>query len=335
MKPELFLALNILSALAWGQPISLESTTIHPFSSEIFNYWRGSKVSGINPEYAFNVTVYHEYPKEYFNANELLVEQNSGDLNGDLYFILRSFLLPLECQPWVDDIKKFDCKNREQTEVDNLVSKHIVTFDKRFGPYGHCLLHGKGEQQHYRCLCYKQLSCRSLLPRFCTSKVGFEDVREGHGTCLPTSTDEDFVWWRFNLARKFGGQWYSTPRRGQCKPKRIEVKEGQQLVRDGQSSPCSWQIQETVSTIKSSCLRARIIKGVSKQNSGCFSTCDSLKRKNVTKYDLCFSRCMMYTILGPDSDKVKVDSSSGLPNKILTDLFHSAFDNITGCPQLY
>jgi len=123
MKPELFLALNILSALAWGQPISLESTTIHPFSSEIFNYWRGSKVSGINPEYAFNVTVYHEYPKEYFNANELLVEQNSGDLNGDLYFILRSFLLPLECQPWVDDIKKFDCKNREQTEVDNLVSK--------------------------------------------------------------------------------------------------------------------------------------------------------------------------------------------------------------------
>lgn len=91
-------------------------------------------------------------------------------------------------------------------------------------------------------------------------QVGFEDVREGHGTCLPTSTDEDFVWWRFNLARKFGGQWYSTPRRGQCKPKRIEVKEGQQLVRDGQSSPCSWQIQETVSTIKSSCLRARIIK---------------------------------------------------------------------------
>jgi len=85
MKPELFLALNILSALAWGQPISLESTTIHPFSSEIFNYWRGSKVSGINPEYAFNVTVYHEYPKEYFNANELLV-CNYG-------LVLRKFVL--------------------------------------------------------------------------------------------------------------------------------------------------------------------------------------------------------------------------------------------------
>lgn len=59
----------------------------------------------INPLHRERLTVFHEYEPKFESVG--LENQNSGDLNGDAFFVLRSFLLPVECVSH-NPIAKFD-----------------------------------------------------------------------------------------------------------------------------------------------------------------------------------------------------------------------------------
>ena len=54
-----------------------------------------SSSHGAMPTNATNITVYHEYDPRFESLG--LRDQDTGDADGDAYFVLRSLLLPIEC----------------------------------------------------------------------------------------------------------------------------------------------------------------------------------------------------------------------------------------------
>merc|ERR1712185_18285 len=93
-----------------------------------------SVIAQVPPQFATNLTLYREgspaLPLD-------LINQDTGDVLGDAYFVLRGLMLPVECKSksWM---AHFDCDNPEQNSTSNVVSQNIVTVDSRFGPYGSC-----------------------------------------------------------------------------------------------------------------------------------------------------------------------------------------------------
>eukprot|EP00729_Bicosta_minor_P001393 gene1393-9813_t len=87
----------------------------------------------IDPAYAKNVTLYHVNEKNYSTAP---VNMNTADINGDIYFDLRTRGLPLECGPWINQSfwSRLDCVNSE-VNVDPstlAITKIILEVDTRY-----------------------------------------------------------------------------------------------------------------------------------------------------------------------------------------------------------
>mmetsp|Transcript_71252 Transcript_71252/g.185398 ORF Transcript_71252/g.185398 Transcript_71252/m.185398 type:complete len:365 (+) Transcript_71252:68-1162(+) len=95
--------------------------------------------SKIDPRYAMNVTVYHLHPKK---TGARPINMDTGDAEGDLYFYLDEFLLPLECVNAAskDNFSGGDCKNPERVDPDLVVSKVDLEVDSRFTAYSACNL---------------------------------------------------------------------------------------------------------------------------------------------------------------------------------------------------
>eukprot|EP00662_Eupelagonemidae_sp_cell21_P055925 gene55925-63768_t len=138
----------------------------------------------VDPAYAVNVTLYHEYQPRY--ARLALRDQDSGDLAGDAYFVLRSFLLPVECASG-SPAARSDCDNPEQNNTaTNVVSQMRVVADSRWGPYGECNVAGGV----YSCVCRDGRA----RPHPCNASVGRTDVAARRpGDVPPTARDPDWA----------------------------------------------------------------------------------------------------------------------------------------------
>lgn len=269
----------------------------------------------INPLYKISLIVYHEYQPQFESLG--LANQNTGDLNGDAFFVLRSFLLPVECNS-TDPAAKFDCDNPEQNNTNtNVISKHIVDVDDRFGDYGKCnVVNGS----FYVCVC----GDNPLLPQPCNASVGRSDVASRYDKNPPKPSDEDWKWWRVNLARKIGGNWYSTLAKGEC------------TNRTGKSNgngECYWQLNQTVRRIQSACLLQRVGSAVVKQNTSCFDACPQPGNSS----SVCYSDCFMTTLLSPAASSHLITPVDGVPNSIIQLAWDNAFDyrdaQQGGCPD--
>ena len=83
-----------------------------------------SAFAQIDPAHKQTLTLYHETQPEFQALG--LKNQDTGDLFGDLYFVLRSVALPVECSS-KNPLAKFDCDNPEQNETaTNVISQNIV-----------------------------------------------------------------------------------------------------------------------------------------------------------------------------------------------------------------
>lgn len=83
------------------------------------------------------LTVYHVNP---ISAGAIPIDQDTGDIPGDLYFYLGDFLLPLECaNKTAAAIAGFDCGNVERTG-DLVVTKVDMEIDKNVSGYMACNL---------------------------------------------------------------------------------------------------------------------------------------------------------------------------------------------------
>ena len=261
-----------------------------------------------DPAYAINLTLFHEYPPQFEQLG--LVNQDTGDLRGDAYFALRGFMLPVECAS-SDPLAHFDCDNPEQNASDiNVVSQHLVTADSRFGPYGAC----NEQDGKYTCVCNHG--------RPCGAAVGNADVYTREPA--PPAGSEDWRWWRVNLARKTGGNWYSTHAAGEC----TESGPG------GGAAGCTWKVVENARRITSRCLLGRVATAVASQNATCFNLC--AQPTNLSS--VCWVDCFMATALGPAGGERLIDGDKeGVNIGVLIAAWQGAFAAVAsgGCPDAY
>ena len=195
--------------------------------------------------HAVNLTVYHEYPPQFESLG--LVNQDTGDLQGDAFFVLRGFLLPIECKSH-DPEAHNDCNNPEQNASNiNVVSEHLVRVDSRFGPYGRC----NEASGQYSC------DCGTYSRRMrCGAPVGRAEVSTRYDHREPPTGSPAWKFWRVNLARKTGGYWYSTHKVGECHSEgvRREGDEWREGVGEDAPRSCTWQVIRNERRI-TSCVR--------------------------------------------------------------------------------
>ena len=260
--------------------------------------------------HAVNITLFHEYPPQYASLG--LANQNSGDILGDAFFVLRGFMLPVECRSG-DPMAKFDCDNPEQNaSTVNVVSQHIVTVDSRFGDYGRCNV--RDGQYHCSCGGY-------VFPKPCNASVGRAEIATRYSHHTIRSGSEPWKFWRVNLARKLGGHWYSTTASGEC------------TAAPTQGGACTWKVVADVRKITTRCLLGRVAATVIRHNATCFHGCPQPTNAS----SVCWVECLMATALGPDGGKRLVTPDAGIGTALLVDAWKGAFDQpeAGGCPNAY
>jgi hypothetical protein len=82
-----------------------------------------------------NITIFHINPQSY---GTLPFNMDAGDAAGDLYFLMRSVVSPIEC---AQDPTAEDCTDAEVVSASLVATKLLMTVDSDYGPYGHCEYH--------------------------------------------------------------------------------------------------------------------------------------------------------------------------------------------------
>lgn len=266
----------------------------------------------IDPRYATNLTLYREGAAAVEKLG--LVNQDTGDVLGDSYFVLRGLMLPVECRS-SNPLAHFDCDNPEQNSTSNIVSQHVVAVDSRFGPYGSCNANQKTGT--YSCNCGSSI----FKQKPCGAPVGHVDVatrEEGH---KPPPGSEAWEFWRVNLAIKIGGSWYSTHEAGHCT--------------DGGEAACTWRVLSTPREIVAECLETRVAEAIQAYNTSCFSGCPQPQNASTA----CVVNCYYSTLLGPNGGTGTIAPSDGMPVDLVQAAWIRAFATADpekgGCPDAH
>ena len=169
------------------------------------------------------LTVFHVNPLSYGTTP---LNMDTGDAIGDLYFTMRSVVLPLECAAAP---KGPDCANAEVVSSDLVVTKLELEVRPPFGPYGHCNVCVNGTDHEGNNTCTEGVywcRCDFTADHQCGPSVGMENVSKAHpSVCFPWSPD--YACWRSKTATKLPGLWYSTDSLGWC-------------GEDGDRPGCTW-----------------------------------------------------------------------------------------------
>ena len=258
--------------------------------------------TALDPAHAANLTLYHETAAGAASLG--LVNQDTGDVRGDAYFVLRSLILPVEC---AGKGPKFDCGNPEANSTQNVVSRNTVTVDTRFGTYASCTVGSSG----YHC-------------GGSSTSVGRQDVKArelSHGH--PRSGAAPWEWWRLNLAVKMGtplpAYWFSTVAGGDCDAAGADPK------------TCTWRLVATDRKIVAKCLEQRVTDAVRKVDPGCFSACPQPQNASTA----CVVTCYMGAILGPTGGTALLQLGQGVDPTLIAEAWEAAFDSADrgGCPD--
>lgn len=88
----------------------------------------------IDPKHAVNLTLYHVHPR---SVGAVPVDMDLGDVDGDLFFYLGEFLLPIECSTKAF-FSEFDCTNFERVDPNLIISEVMLEVDSRWTNYSAC-----------------------------------------------------------------------------------------------------------------------------------------------------------------------------------------------------
>eukprot|EP01044_Picomonas_judraskeda_P030425 COSAG03_NODE_10940_length_620_cov_1.126679_1_plen_182_part_01 len=155
---------------------------------------------------------------------------------------------------------------------DLVISKVVVEIDMQYlqqhGLYAECNVnetgHGTGPPV-YTCLCHSDGSSNGL----CNHSIGVQTVRSLPWYRLPKPGSPAPDFWRYNLAQRIGGQWWSTV--GAVNG----VGGGECTAGRGSPAGCTWRLVATVKVVGKACadrsMNAAVVKAG--QGAGCFSRC--------------------------------------------------------------
>lgn len=139
----------------------------------------------ILPESEMDLTVYHVNP---LSAGAIPIDQDTGDIPGDLYFYLGDFLLPEECKnKTAAMIAGFDCGNVERTG-DLVVTKVDMVIDKNVSGYMACnLCNGTDPFTQKPCKVGSYIcDCQDRAYGCDRTKVGVQDIFQTYAPTQPT-----------------------------------------------------------------------------------------------------------------------------------------------------
>jgi len=285
----------------------------------------GADVERVDPRYAVNLTLYHVNPlKEGVEP----VNMDTSDLPGDIFFDLRSVVLPVECASpyaWPGD-----CENQEMVGDDLVISKLLVEADARWGEYGMCNVcgaDGRDPFSHMRCTPNEYFcTCRNKIgyglepcPDSVTSKVGRENITETFSEYQQCTWDQfmktPWQCWSSSVFRKTGGMWYST----------FEEGEG-----------TAWKVLEVQKVVNKSCSDDVIYSAIEAYDDvSCFDACS--RQRNTSS--ACWVGCFYRTVLGADGMLPSgFDNPGGMPYEALADAWDRPFASDApargGCPAV-
>ena len=257
-----------------------------------------------------NLTLYHEFQPRFERLG--LANQDTGDVRGDAYFVLRSLFLPVECSD--PNSKRGDCENAESNSTQNVVSRNTVLASTSFGAYASC--NADDHTNSYHCACPGGP---------CKAPVGRIDVKQrelSHGH--PRTGAAAWEWWRLNLALKMSegvsGYWYSTTDAGDCSIPNA-------------TSSCTWKLEATTRKIVAQCLETRVTEAVRKAGPACFSGCAQPQNSSSP----CVVGCYMSTILGVEGGSRLIATGEGIDPQLIVQAWEAAFDSADpakgGCPD--
>jgi hypothetical protein len=262
-----------------------------------------------------------------------------GDSSGDLYFVMRSVVGPIECaaEPTAED-----CTDREVVATNLMASALVVEIDSKTGGYGHCNICTNTSSKHSYCKPSElgQYKCTGWVD---LHKVGMEHPATAHRTNCEASMP-NWECWRNRVALKFGGTWWSFFNQSYCGGGGLDmVPVPQQPATAGAAAVaekgCSWRVVRQLKSINNSCLLDRVYSSIEGYNKSCFSRCakptQGLKR-NVS--DPAWIECVYTTVLGENaSTPGNVSLGGGMPPETVVRAWEAAFapDGTAGaCPSI-
>eukprot|EP00656_Telonema_subtile_P053227 TRINITY_DN7647_c0_g1_i6.p1 TRINITY_DN7647_c0_g1~~TRINITY_DN7647_c0_g1_i6.p1 ORF type:complete len:315 (-),score=65.33 TRINITY_DN7647_c0_g1_i6:102-1046(-) len=276
--------------------------------------------AGIPPEYQANITVYHVNEATFGAAP---VNMDTGNALGDMYFDFRSVSLPLECAHPTNATAR-DCDNAEVASDNLVITELILTVDKRFGDYGRCnvCVNGTDHHGHNNCTDGEYIcGCGGyLFPTVCGAPVGIQNITQQVSVhdCGGLFQSNQWDCWKYNVAKKMGGLWYSTTEQGWCD--------------SAHPSPnCTWFVAEAVKRVNKSCSDNLIYNAVEQADANkCFAGCGARNTSSP-----CWIECFYDTLLGPGTDKPAANVT-GMPTTSLLAAWDASFasSGVAGCPAV-
>jgi hypothetical protein len=266
-----------------------------------------------------NITVYHVNPESY---GGIPFNMDVGDVPGDLYFVLRSVVGPIEC---AQDPSAEDCTDVEVVSPSLVATKLKMEVNTNYGPYGHCNICTPKAGNWSGCT-------KALLGKYVcvghdlsNAHVGFETVAAGHSANCSAGSAE-WECWRSHLVSKVGGRWWSFFNDSYCRP-------GQSVGTDG----CAWRDLEAPHMVNNTCLLDRVYSAIEgyHQTSSCYSKCKAGAGTGRNITDPCWIRCTYSAVLGPEGGRWN-GTVTGMPLADIEQGWHAAFlpEARGGCPAL-
>ena len=271
-----------------------------------------------------NLTLFHVNEKRFLPLG--VTNMNEGDAAGDMFFAIKSRALAVECPG------AYDCHDPEMYAGNLVVTKVVVEIDEAYlrssGVYAECNVPpaGHGQKRIYTCLCRSHGGHGQ-----CNSTIGVQDVRTLPWNRRPSAGASKYNFWKYNLAQKIGGQWWSTVG---SRPGVVGECTGGRGVPAG----CTWRLAETVKSVNKTCHDKSMNRAIVKAGSGCFRQCP--QPTNTTS--ACWVDCFYKTVLGPKGGAMALANTShaadGLSLSSLLELWNTPFDQDSGaqggCPGL-
>jgi hypothetical protein len=244
-----------------------------------------------------------------------------GDSIGDLYFLMRSVVSPIEC---AQNPSAEDCTDSEVVSNRLVATRVSMTVDSDFGGYGMCNICNKALMNSTWTKAYCNET--NLGKYFCiggrnkldTSKVGFETVASAHESSC-TRMEKEWECWRNRIVKKIGGNWWSFFNESYCDP--------------SMPAPCAWQVNSAPSVINNTCLHDRVYTAIESYPTTvpCFAGCENGAAPRNTS-DPCWIGCAFEAVLGPGAGYPN-GTITGMPVATLVSAWEEAFGP-NGCPQV-
>jgi len=269
-----------------------------------------------------NLTVYHVNPISY---GGIPYNMDTGDVTGDLYFILRSVVGPIEC---AENPSAEDCTDLEVVSPSLVATQLKMEVNSHFGRYGMCnictpkianssLGRGCNSTLYGKYLCFGMMVNKNL--------VGFETVASAHGSRCAKG-DPEWKCWRNHLVSKVGGNWWSFFNESYCTGGAAVGTKG-----------CAWRVLGVQKTVNNTCLLGHVYTAIESYapTSSCYSKCNQGAGPGRNISDPCWIKCTYTAVLGPNGG-LPTGAIAGMPVADIEAGWNTAFSAQAqgGCPAL-